>query len=233
MINRVLKSSLQFFLASSLFIASSSALMAATNAPAVSPEGMALVKETKSRLVYVMPGASLEPYEKVTLVDCYVAFRKDWERDYNRSATFGERVSDKDMARITKELAEEFEKVFSQELTSAGYEVVDYSGPDVMIIRPALINLDVTAPDVNSASMTHTVINTAGSMTLFLELYDSSTNAIFARVMDAKGDNRSGFAMRANSVTNKAEADRLLSMWAKELIDHLEEAKTPATQPEN
>lgn len=225
MLTRDTKGGLASLLAVGIFLAASASFIAAESAPSVSPEGMALVKETGSRLVYVMPGASLEPYDKVLLIDCYVAFRKDWERDYNRSAAIGRRISDGDMARITSELSEEFRKVFSEELGSAGYEIVDYTGPDVVVIRPALLNLDVTAPDVNPASMTHTIIRTAGSMTLFLELYDSSSNAIFARVMDAKAGSRGGFAMQANSVTNKAEADRLLRSWATELIDRLDEAR--------
>ncbi|MEQ8516588.1 MAG: hypothetical protein RIC38_13350, partial [Chromatocurvus sp.] len=74
-------------------------------------------------------------------------------------------------------------------------------------------------------------VRTAGSMTLFLELYDSSSNAIFARVMDAKAASQGGFAMPANSVTNKAAADRLLRSWATELVDRLEEAKAQTTKP--
>lgn len=34
--------------------------------------------------IYVKPGASLEPYSKIALLDCYVAFAKDWEKEYNR-----------------------------------------------------------------------------------------------------------------------------------------------------
>jgi hypothetical protein len=204
------------------------AVLAADSVPKTTPEGMTLVKQTDSRLVYVMPGASLEPYSKVALLDCYVAFRKNWERDYNRDAAFGVRVSDSDMTRITKELAEEFKAVFSKELTDGGYEIVDHTGPDVVVIRPAIINLDVTAPDLRSASMTTTIARSAGNMTLYMELFDSVSSAVFARVMDAESADRGGFAGMANKVTNKAEADRVIRAWAKEMVEHLDVAKATA-----
>lgn len=200
-------------------------VQAAEDVPQTTPEGMKLVKQTKSRIVYAMPGASLEPYTKVALVDCAVAFRKDWKRDYNRSASFELRVDDKDIERIKNDLAAEFKEVFTKVLTDAGHEVVDHTGPDVLVIRPAIINLDVTAPDVRAPGITHTIVRSAGEMTLYMELYDSMTSAIIARILDAKADNRGGFAMEATKMHNKMEADRILREWATELEGHLGVAK--------
>jgi hypothetical protein len=199
--------------------------MAADDVPQTTPEGMQLIKQTDSRIVYAMPGASLESYTRIALLDCYVAFRKDWKRDYNRSASFQRRVDDKDIERIKNDLAAEFKKVFTKELTDAGHEIVDHTGPDVLIIRPAIVNLDVTAPDLQSAAFTHTVVRSAGEMTLYMELFDSMTSAIIARVMDAQAGDRAGLAMEATRMTNKREADRILRSWAKELEGHLGEAK--------
>lgn len=201
------------------------AIHAADDVPKTTPEGMELVKQTKSRIVYAMPGATLDPYTKVALLDCFVAFRKDWKKDHNRSVAFELRVDDKDMERIKNDLAAEFRKIFEKELSDAGHEIVDHTGPDVLVIRPAIVNLDVTAPDVNAPGMTRTIVRSAGEMTLFMELYDSTTSAIIARVMDASGDNRGGFAMEATRVRNKAEADRILRSWATELAGHLGEAQ--------
>jgi len=196
------------------------AVFAADEVPQTTPEGMELVKQTKTRIVYAMPGATLDGYTKVALIDCYVAFRKDWDKDYNRSASIDRRVRPDDMERIKKDLAAEFRKVFTEELTKAGHEVVDHTGPDVVVIRPAIINLDVMAPDVRGPGISHVIVRSAGSMTLYMELIDSTTSAIFARVIDAEAD-RESFAQQANRVTNRAAADRILRSWAKELADHL------------
>jgi len=193
---------------------------AADDPPQTTPEGMELLTQTKTRLVYAMPGATLDAYTKVALLDCYVAFKKKWERDYNRSAAFELRIDADEMERIKSVLAEEFRKVFTKELTDAGHEVVDHTGEDVLVIRPAIVNLDVTAPDVDTPAMSHVVVQSAGSMTLFMELYDSVTSSIIARVMDAQASDY-GFAREASRVTNKAEADRIIERWASELATHL------------
>jgi hypothetical protein len=207
-----------------LFLGLAPAVFAADELPKTTPDGMQLVKQTKSRIVYAMPGATLDSYTKVALVDCYVAFKKDWDKDYNRSTPIDRRVRPDDMERIKKDMAAEFRKVLTEELTKAGHEVVDQTGPDVVIIRPAIINLDVMAPDVRGPGMSHVIVRSAGSMTLYMELIDSTTSATFAKVIDAEAD-RETFAQQANRVTNRAAADRILRSWAKELANHLGAAK--------
>jgi hypothetical protein len=53
------------------------------------------------------------------------------------------------------------------------YAVVDEAGEDVLLIRPAIINLDVNAPDTPQAGRSMTYVASAGEMTLYLEAYDS------------------------------------------------------------
>ena len=209
------------------------AIHGADDIPQATPEGMKLIKQTKSRIVYAMPGATLEPYTKIALLDCFVAFRKDWKKDHNRSAAFELRVSDQDMERIKSDLAAEFRKVFEQELADAGHEIVDHTGADVLVIRPAIVNLDVTAPDVNAAGISRTIVRSAGAMTLFMELYDSTTSAIIARVMDAQSADRGGLAMEATRTRNKVEADRVLRSWAKELAGHLGDVQAATSANED
>jgi hypothetical protein len=199
--------------------------------PEVSPDGLHLQKSTKNSLVYTKPGATLAPYKRVAILDCYVEFEKDWEKDYNRSRVGLEgRVSDKDVERIKKGLAAEFKKVFSDELQKkGGYQVVDVAAPDVLVLRPALLNVEVNAPDLMTAGIGATVVRSAGQMTLYLELWDSATNTIIARVMDAREDDPA-FAQRANRVTNQAAADRILREWASRLREHLDAAQGKATE---
>src|SRR5690606_1770377 len=149
----------------------------------------------------------------------------------NRDASFDRRVNADDMERIKSALAEEFRKVFTEELGKGGYEVVDHTGDDVLIVRPSLINLDVTAPDVMSASRSRSYVTSAGSMTLYMELYDSVTGDIIAKVIDPEAADRGGFAMQANRVTNKAEADRILRKWARLLSSHLGTVGDATRQP--
>jgi hypothetical protein len=54
----------------------------------------------------------------------------------------------------------------------------------VLIVRSAIINLDVEAPDTMQAGMNGTVAASAGQMTLYAELYDSVSNQMIGKVMD-------------------------------------------------
>jgi hypothetical protein len=200
--------------------------------PAESFDGLERRKVDGLREVYVTPGATLEPYTKVAILECYVAFRKNWQRDYNRTARgAGQRITQEDMARIKQEVAQEFQRVFVDVLEKqGGYEVVSEAGEDVLLLRPAIRNLDVAAPDKKMPGMTTTIVTSAGQMTLYLELYDSATGDIIARITDRKISRASGGAQRSNSVVNRAEADRILRRWADILLSHLDAAK--ASQPE-
>jgi len=200
--------------------------------PEVSPDGLHLQKSTSGRLVYVKPGATLAPYKRVAILDCYVEFEKDWQRDYNASKVgLQGRVSDKDVERMKNDLAAEFKKVFTGELQDkGGYQVVDTAAPDVLVLRPALLNVEVNAPDLMTAGIGATVARSAGQMTLYLELWDSSTNTILARVMDAQAD-RDNFAQVASRATNKAAADRILREWAEQLRKHLDAVQGQTSGP--
>jgi hypothetical protein len=77
-------------------------VLAKDELPTVSHDGLHLMPDTKLRAVYMMPGADLSQYDKVTLLDTYVAFRKNWQRDHNEQESFGMRVSVKDMKEITE-----------------------------------------------------------------------------------------------------------------------------------
>ncbi len=203
---------------------------AADELPQNSPEGLELQKDTKARVVYLKPGATVGQYQRVAILDCFVDFAKDWQKDFNRDQRVtGGRVTTKDMERIKAGVAAEFKKIFTQELQDkGGYQVVDSPAPDVLVLRPAIINLAITAPDLKTPDMGRTIVQSAGQMTLYLELYDSVSNTLLARVVDPQADRR-GFAQSANSATNKAAADRILRQWASALRLHLDAAqgKTP------
>ncbi len=194
--------------------------------PETTPEGLVLQKNTKTRIVYLKPGATFTQYNRVAILEPLVEFEKDWQKDYNSSRIGLEgRVSDRDIDRMKAGLAAEFTKVFTKELQDkGGYQVVDTAAPDVLVLRPALLNVEVNAPDIMTPGINATVVRSAGQMTLFLELWDSSTNTLLARIMDAAADEDS-FAKRANRVTNVQAADRILGDWAHELRVRLDEIK--------
>lgn len=201
------------------------------DAPETTPEGLVLMEGSKLSTVYVRPGATLDQYTKVVLFDAYVAFRKNWDRDYNRNIMPGStRARPEDMEKIKTSLAVEFKSVFTEELQDKrGYEIVETAGYDVVVVKPAIINLDVTVPQLSNTSMDRNVVTSAGSMTLWMELYDSVTGEIIARVIDPAVDNRGGFAYRVSASSNRNAARKILREWADVLGDNLGEISEATT----
>jgi hypothetical protein len=197
--------------------------------PAVSDDGLTLVEGTEVGAAYVQPGADFTEFNRLAIMDVAVSFRKDWMRDQNRDrVALSQRITQKDADKIKKSVAEEFQKVFTEELEKGGYSVVDYEGvdntaQDLLVLRPAIVNLDVTAPDTMSAGRSRTYTTSTGSMTLVLEFYDAVTGSLMGRVMDAEAVRDASYMNISNSVTNKADADRIMRKWASLLVGKLDE----------
>ena len=134
------------------------------------------------------------------------------------------------MERIKTRVAREFPVVFTKILEKGGYQVVETTGKDVLLLRPAIINLVVTAPDIMSAGMATNVVSSAGSMTLYMELYDSLTSDKIAEVLDSEEAGMNSFAQVANRVTNKVDFDLTLESWARILVKRLDEAHGKASK---
>ncbi len=209
-------------LAATLFLSSAAMAAKKEEPPQTTIDGLSLAKNTKHRLVYVADDVEFQSYTKVMIVDCTVAMAKNWQRDYNRSSRdLSRKISDKDVTRIKETVATEFKKVFTQTMIDNGLEVVTEPASDVIVLRPAIINLVVNAPDTQSAGISHTYVANAGQMTLYLELYDSVSGTILGKLMDARNTRRAAPSMSySNRVTNISAADQLLKSWANELASH-------------
>ena len=194
--------------------------------PDMTEEGLLRVDDSKLALVYADPDADLSQYDAIQMTEPYVAFRKNWLRDQRTQSINPLRVTTNDVEKIKKNLSEEFKTVFTEKLEAAGYMMTDAAGESVLLIRPAIINLDINAPDTPSSGRSYQFTQSAGEMTLYIELYDSVSGDLIAKAMDRKQDrSRSGYYTWTNSVTNRKAADRILNGWADILVDALNDAR--------
>jgi len=199
-------------------------VMAKKSLPEVNDEGMELVKNSKMTTIYADPNANLGIYSRIWLKEATVAFKKNWQRDQNRNTAM--RVQTKDMVKIQEDVATLFDDVFTKELLEGGYELVEEAGDDVLIVVPAIVDLDVIAPDIQRASRTNSYSESAGEMTLNLELFDSVTNDKIAKATDRKRDYDRGYLEWRTSVNNRSVAKRFMTTWAESLRSVLDDAKS-------
>ena len=207
-----------------MLLAPSAALPADESAPQVSMEGLELVEKDRRGEIYADPGIDWSVYSRVQLDQATVAFRKNWQRDQNRTQPF--KIQVEDMERIKRELSELFGEVFTSELTDNGYALTDEVDEDVLRITPRIVDLDVYAPDArHSPGMTRSYTEQAGRMTLQLEIFDAVTGDLIAKTSDRQEAPRRGYMQWTTSVTNRAEARRMLERWAREYRERLDQAR--------
>ena len=197
--------------------------------PEISFDGLHLEPDSDVALLYVKPNADFSVYEEFLMLEAYVAFKKNWQRE---TKVGGRRVSNKDMEKIKVEAAALLHESFKKELDEVGgYKFVEKSGDKVMILRPALIDLDITAPDIPVAGRVTNYVASAGAATLYLEMYDSVSGEILGRLVDRRNMQDYGTARWANSVTNRTDAARLFKRWAKLLRQGMDEQREEAGLP--
>ena len=194
--------------------------------PEVSLDGLELIEVNRRKAIYRAPGVDWAVYDKVMIGDVTVAFRKNWQRDQNRNQ--GSRIRAEDMDRIRNDMAELFDEVFTAELSEKGaYGIAAEPGENVLRIRPHIVDLDVYAPDPrHAAGRQRSYAESAGRMTLKLELYDSQTGDLLAVATESKEAPRRGYLQWSNSVTNRKEFRLMLQGWARDLRKGLESAQS-------
>ena len=207
-----------------MYLLTTSSLFAASaEPPEFTTEGLQLISNTELAVVYAQPGVDMRQYSRIYLQDVNVAFKKNWQR--NRNSATSSRISNNDMTKIKSDLADLFRDVFSRTLQDGGYALVSEYGDDVLLIKPGIINLDIVAPETRSSGNSQTFAESAGEMTLYLELYDSMSGDLVGKAMDRQQDRQTGYIRWQNRVSNRAAANRILQLWANVLKQGLDEAR--------
>jgi hypothetical protein len=184
-------------------------------------DGLERVPSRKSGGVYRAPGAPFTQYSKFIVEPLTVEFVERWRKQHKE-------VSDKEVRRMRDEAArlflEEFRDVLIDE---GGYTLAEAPGADVLLLAPALTELDVPAPESETVE-TRRLSPRRPSMTLTGELRDSVSGQLVGRVIHiAPGDPYGFNELRlANRVTNAHEIRLVFMQWVRLLREALDVAKT-------
>jgi hypothetical protein len=194
-------------------------------------EGLVRVEHRNVDAVYKRPDATLSSYSKLLVHPIEVQFAKNWDPESSGSALYQMHEPDRD--KIRSDLAEVFAQVFRRDLEEGGYALVEQPSADTLEVRAAIVNLYITAPDVSMQTPGRTKVYTAdaGEMTLILQLHDSVTGQLLARAYDRQADIGSGMWTWTTSVSNTAEAKRIISTWATALRKALDAAHAGPQSP--
>ena len=203
----------------------SSTALAATKAEfeqAMSHDGLQKITVKGIATAYARPGASLATYDRVKIDPVEVAVSRNWDPTRTGSRI---KLSTEERENIRNGVARIVQEEFVKELQGqSSYKVVEAAGPDVLRVKVNIVNLYVNAPDTLTAGSSRTYTVTAGQMTLFMELFDSESGEILARLVDKREARDNQMLMLTNSVVNRGEAQDIAAHWARVLRKALDNA---------
>ena len=190
-------------------------------------DGLYEVKGTRADKAWARPNSDIDQYSKIKLVGAGISYRPGGEssRHYN-PRNVGEYFE------VTEEQKERFEALvaekFREELgKSKHYELVEESGPDVLLVKGALIDVVSYIPP-DAPGRVDVYLSAVGEATLVLEISDSMTETVLARAVDRRVAEDSMNFTKSNRAMNTAEVRRMVSAWASTLRDRLDSFKERA-----
>lgn len=200
-------------------IALFSAVPLAAAKPPATWDGLQQVQAKGRAIVFLLPGADFRGYSKVMIAPPEISFSKDWQRNLRGL----DRLNDGEIQHVrengSKLLSERLEKAFAK----AGYPVVREPGPDVLLVRPGLANLQFVVPQQSARS--YTISEDAGEATLVLEVRDSVAGSLLGRALDTEVAG-GGMPVIRNESTLRADFEYMFDEWARRIAAGLDRLKT-------
>jgi len=209
------------YLVTALLLAASPAALA-EEASERTHDGLVRVEKAKRfQAVFLKPGASLNGYTKLLVLPAEIHYKRP--PNTNRFADDNFALTEKQMSRLTEALNE----VFREEIVAkGGWQVVSERGPDVLVVHGGLIDLVVNVPPNPPPGRGGTYVASFGEATLVVELYDSQTMEILARIADRKEAEPAGGRMQNAEFGAASEVKSMFRRWAKRLREALDVAKS-------
>jgi hypothetical protein len=179
-------------------------------------DGLVLRPGTRLDALFVKPDAEISGFSSVMLDPVQIQFAANWDPNQGRRSQ-ARRLNAADIAAIKERLAELFQQTFRAELGRGGYPLVNEPGPETLRMTPIIIDLFITAPDEMTPGRSRVYTAESGRMTLVAELRDSVTGELLVRAVDARAGRGTGQLTWTNRVTNAADAQQAIAVWASAL----------------
>jgi hypothetical protein len=190
-------------------------------------DGLVRVPSRSAGGVYRAPDASFIQYRRIILEPPSIAFVKNWTDNHPD-------VSATELARMRAETVQLFRQEFAREFVERGpYEFAEDPAADVLLVVPAIEDLDIVAPETAVGPDTRTYTTGPITMKVTGELRDASTGKLVGRVITYQPPERYAFnELRiANRVTNAHEQRMVFAKWSRLVREALNVAK--AERPRN
>ena len=192
----------------------------------VTVDGLHKAHKSGYALLFVKPDADFASYNAVMFDPVQIAYkRKPKSRRYpSTDSNFA--LTQDQTARVKRMLREAFEKELAER---ALYGVTDVPGPTVLRLELQIVDLIVKVPTTPYSGREYNFTSSTADMTLMMELRDSLSGEILARVGDRREARQPGSGANqlysSNPVTDTDAVRRVFRRWAQILALRLEAVK--------
>jgi hypothetical protein len=184
-------------------------------------EGLVRVEDSGFDLAWVRPNLDVRGYTKVMLQGAGIEYRPVQPVRGPGAADQSEFALSEKQKGTLRELVR---GAFVSELSrSERFALVSEPGADVLLLRGALLDVVSFVPP-ERAMRERVLLGAVGEATLVLELRDSLSEAILARVVDRRAAERSaGMMGESDPVSNAYDVERAARTWARLARERLED----------
>lgn len=196
----------------------------------VTYDGLIRVDNAGWQNVWARPDFDISGYSKIMFEDAEISFRPVRSGSSLALRTSGQSefpISEADQIRLREIVVEEF----TEELSGiTGLEFTDQEGPETLLLEISLLDIVSNVPP-QSASRGEIYLSEVGSATLALELKDSESRAIMARVSDRRAaEQNTGELQYVSRAIAWSEVRQLAAHWGRLMrirIDQMVEELRP------
>jgi hypothetical protein len=163
-------------------------------------DGLVRFPSSRDAVVYRSPDVSFLQYKRLMFDPATVSFKAGWRRDHYK-------LTEEQVERVRSRAATGFQEELRKELVDRGkYVVAAAPAPDVLRIKPLIVDLDQTDPFAGTVSGERSYARTAVRMKLIVELYDSASGVLVGRIHDLALPREYSEPRRLDKVFIEAEA---------------------------
>jgi len=184
-------------------------------------DGLHEVQHSAADKAWAMPGIDLSGYSKIMVQGAGIEYRPGGESGRMYSARSGSGPFE-----VTEEQKTRFRQVVGEVVLdelgkSEKFTLVNEPGPDVLLIRGALLDVVSYVPP-EPIGRSEIFLSEVGAVTLVLEIRDSITDAILVRAVDRDIIGDDGMMSNSNRVSNTADVKRVIRRWMSALRERLD-----------
>ena len=184
-------------------------------------DGLVAIDNSAFQRAWIDPTIDLSGYSKIMPGPATFEFRavRGGSTSMRRSSATEFPISEANQQRL-KDLADE---IFNEELRqSTRFTMVDAPGPDVLVVRGALLDIVSNVPPT-TAGRSDIFLSRVGEATLILEIVDSMSGETLARAAERGAAQPAGNrGLRSSTPANTNEVRRLFRRWAVRLREGLD-----------